>query len=102
MLRAPHGNTVFPYSTLFRSLWKHCRAFRCGWERFASRALAGLLRARLFRDALRKPGVRSRPAKRISKKSCAKKASKRSEEHTSELQSRRELVRRLPLEKKSR
>src|SRR5690349_23490106 len=73
MIGRPPGSTLFPYTTLFRSLrerkpkawtWKPLRPF-------------GL-----------------RPSARAF-------ASRRSEEHTSELQSRRDLVCRLLLEKKN-
>src|SRR5258707_14486939 len=75
MIRRPPRSTLFPYTTLFRS------------TRVARRPFC-LLRARLLRAARRRlapfPG-RSR-----------------SEEHTSELQSRQYLVCRLLLEKKKR
>src|SRR2546422_4303350 len=65
MIRRPPRSTLFPYTTLFRSLDRECRA-------------AGAPRA---------PGDVAR-------------AAGRSEEHTSELQSRLHLVCRLLLEKK--
>src|SRR6266403_4408160 len=63
MIRRPPRSTLFPYTTLFRSVPGHCRA-------------------------LSRPGAPAR---------CD-----RSEEHTSELQSRRDLVCRLLLEKKKK
>src|SRR3712207_7049896 len=73
MIRRPPRSTLFPYTTLFRShppAWRHSRA-------------SGAVR-RLGHGAV----LRVHPAAR------------RSEEHTSELQSRQYLVCRLLLEKK--
>src|SRR5438445_5224097 len=81
MIRRPPRSTLFPYTTLFRS--------RSGWSagvKFSNR-----------RDGLRKRMKRSRrPWRRSSP--CLR----RSEEHTSELQSRQYLVCRLLLEKKKK
>src|SRR2546421_10158337 len=74
MIRRPPRSTLFPYTTLFRS---SRRSSRC-WSR----------------------GRRS-----ASTRSCAPRStptSTRSEEHTSELQSRSDLVCRLLLEKKNK
>src|SRR5690349_22906600 len=74
MIRRPPRSTLFPYTTLFRSrAGATGRPARCG-------ALGGREAAALGADP---PGGRS-------------------EEHTSELQSRRDLVCRLLLEKKKR
>src|SRR5690349_24863014 len=76
MIRRPPRSTLFPYTTLFRSL--------------AGMATAETSRsscARYLRRQLVTPGCPS---------------SQRSEEHTSELQSRRDLVCRLLLEKKKK
>src|SRR3712207_8859437 len=70
MIRRPPRSTLFPYTTLFRS------------------PRAGAARPRPWRRA---PGRSSPPARA---------ARARSEEHTSELQSRQYLVCRLLLEKK--
>src|SRR3712207_8715891 len=92
MIRRPPRSTLFPYTTLFRS---------CGVE-VARRigALGGLLGGP--RDALRVEALapqraldRGRPQGRRAHVRQA-----RSEEHTSELQSRQYLVCRLLLEKK--
>src|SRR5438445_8526052 len=83
MLRRPPGSTLFPYTTLFRSIedlraipwsfsWGQCRLTLPGWYGFGSAAQEFLGE------------------------------SKRSEEHTSELQSRQYLVCRLLLEKKKK
>src|SRR6202022_4805074 len=74
MIRRPPRSTLFPYTTVFRSLR--------GWPSWADdRESLSLLRIRLFRGAMRRNH-------------------RRSEEHTSELQSHRDLVCRLLLEKK--
>src|SRR3989442_5549658 len=72
MIRRPPRSTLFPYTTLFRS-WS-----KCGARRAASRIIPGRRRWR------------------------AAQAVNRSEEHTSELQSRPHLVCRLLLEKKKK
>src|SRR5690349_23605266 len=75
MIRRPPRSTLFPYTTLFRSLFQ--------------RELGGGAQLRLelleAREGLEKQLVHAR-----------------SEEHTSELQSRRDLVCRLLLEKKKK
>src|SRR5258707_3962449 len=77
MIRRPPRSTLFPYTTLFRS------------ARVAARAPA----RRPLRARLAQPGV---DAVRVEVRPCRR----RSEEHTSELQSRQYLVCRLLLEKK--
>src|SRR5215813_14388556 len=78
MIRRPPRSTLFPYTTLFRSDRRRCRP----------RAHAPVRRSRARTPPdVRTPG-RSRGA--------------RSEEHTSELQSRPHLVCRLLLEKKKK
>src|SRR3712207_7698297 len=79
MIRRPPRSTLFPYTTLFRSdtlhrrgLWSPGRCRVCGWRP------AGSPRFRIARLVVR------------------------SEEHTSELQSRQYLVCRLLLEKKKK
>src|SRR2546422_6008961 len=76
MIRRPPRSTLFPYTTLFRSPWAYRRA------RFHAISDS-------TRDDLVARGV---PRERIE----------RSEEHTSELQSRLHLVCRLLLEKKKK
>src|SRR2546422_5557758 len=80
MIRRPPRSTLFPYTTLFRSPGGRVR-----------------LRARA-RDA-RADDARPAPSRR-SRQPRAAAAIRRSEEHTSELQSRLHLVCRLLLEKK--
>src|SRR3712207_7613840 len=87
MIRRPPRSTLFPYTTLFRSdsnhaLESHDGSLVAGGRRRACRPSGGVrsLSARDLRVAGSKAG--------------------RSEEHTSELQSRQYLVCRLLLEKK--
>src|SRR3712207_7732561 len=77
MIRQPPRSTLFPYTTLFRSLPRHDGAATQG--------------APSSPEALRVPIPPLRPYRQS-----------RSEEHTSELQSRQYLVCRLLLEKKRR
>src|SRR5947209_11307026 len=79
MIRRPPRSTLFPYTTLFRSLGASAGvAVRCGGDQ-----------AHLWSgEPLRPGGVRLQAG------------AARSEEHTSELQSRQYLVCRLLLEKK--
>src|SRR5690349_22970321 len=83
MLRRPPRSTLFPYTTLFRSrtTTRSPRPTPAARSRTASAVTAASNRAQV---SVRGPG----PA--------------RSEEHTSELQSRRDLVCRLLLEKKKK
>src|SRR3712207_8158047 len=85
MIRRPPRSTLFPYTTLFRS--------RVGTRTVpnGSTCLSGLSVTRPIRKAVLSPSFQAVYA-------CA--ASWRSEEHTSELQSRQYLVCRLLLEKK--
>src|SRR3989442_8046130 len=83
MIRRPPRSTLFPYTTLFRSTLRTPR--RRGRPRAAGRPPLGAAnRRRAARRLLRGGGLR------------------RSEEHTSELQSRPHLVCRLLLEKKKK
>src|SRR5690606_39456688 len=102
MLRRPRSSTLFPYPTLFRSRQAdHAR-------------LVALMRWQLVREDRNKDevvdaendleddkGPKTDPDIRIRKKfhDDSYKFSRRSEEHTSELQSRENLVCRLLLEK---
>src|SRR5437773_9513327 len=83
MIRRPPRSTLFPYTTLFRSLSGRPGAVSAGRAVRAgelSRLGAAALLARRGRDLARDSGLRS-------------------EEHTSELQSHHDLVCRLLLEK---
>src|SRR5207247_6081429 len=92
--RAPPISTPFPYTTLFRSPPRRRGASRCGGRRRCSRERAGLRQRFLGNRAACRRG-------RSSLRS-ARPLHRRSEEHTSELQSRVDLVCRLLLEKKNR
>src|SRR3712207_8985382 len=85
MIRRPQRSTLFPYTTLFRS--PH-RSTAAGTPAAAQVRNPDGGRARLRR--LDRDGVPAEPTQ-----------SSRSEEHTSELQSRQYLVCRLLLEKKT-
>src|SRR3712207_8562925 len=90
MIRRPPTSTLFPYTTLFRS-GPVGRPLR----RAASRA-GGRGGARV--PANRRAG----PQSRLSRRGRPARRGVRSEEHTSELQSRQYLVCRLLLEKKKK
>src|SRR5690349_24180810 len=76
MLRRPPRSTLFPYTTLFRSYGRR-------------------------QDVVgRGDGARTSRTRRARRRLVAERERLRSEEHTSELQSRRDLVCRLLLEKK--
>src|SRR5204862_6367417 len=79
MIRRPPRSTLFPYTTLFRSL----------------SSKGGVSSSMRFRPS---SGMPARP----DCSSSARVEGRRSEEHTSELQSRRDLVCRLLLEKKKK
>src|SRR2546428_1965289 len=80
MIRRPPRSTLFPYTTLFRS-----RLRSASWTVGDGRAALGTTR-----------GVLAKPA--VDQQHSAT----RSEEHTSELQSRSDIVCRLLLEKKKK
>src|SRR5437899_10018777 len=92
MLRSPPRSTLFPYTTLFRSIPEFCKATRL-WRQ----DLGSDCRGRS------KPSSRVNPRRHLGhfyETSLCGLARARSEEHTSELQSLRHLVCRLLLEKK--
>src|SRR3712207_7592156 len=88
MIRRPPRSTLFPYTTLFRS-----RRRRHALARAHRRRAGGVRRAGLPRD--------DRQDVALVGQVLARDALHRSEEHTSELQSRQYLVCRLLLEKKN-
>src|SRR5258707_6851488 len=92
MIRRPPRSTLFPYTTLFRS---HCAARRIRRPARAARCLAALQR-QIGGVAHHAAGRRYRPPD----PGAGSAVRERSEEHTSELQSRQYLVCRLLLEKK--
>src|SRR2546422_7160206 len=87
MIRRPPRSTLFPYTTLFRSCDGGGRGVDYGVQRLRNRGERGPCgNGSACRNTERDCGVRSA----------------RSEEHTSELQSRLHLVCRLLLEKKKK
>src|SRR3712207_7913469 len=93
MIRRPPRSTLFPYTTLFRSCSPAPASPARRRRRGASpRRVAGIPRRREPRAPAAVPGGRSR----------SRSSRRRSEEHTSELQSRQYLVCRLLLEKKKK
>src|SRR5690606_40120699 len=95
----PPTSTLFPYTTLFRSTGRlstrltrttKSRRSASGWSSTKYSGRVVRLTSRSFRD-----GGEASPRKR------SQRTSTRSEEHTSELQSRENLVCRLLLEKKN-
>src|SRR3712207_7138935 len=93
MIRRPPRSTLFPYTTLFRSRFLRHAPRDEGGERQGEHllhdSLQGFINARARDSALSRGNYPSPAAAR-----------QRSEEHTSELQSRQYLVCRLLLEKK--
>src|SRR5947199_5809627 len=87
MIRRPPRSTLFPYTTLFRSPEAQRQAV----------AAAASARGRVHKPRSPLRASSSRCGNRDCRKDLA---SRRSEEHTSELQSLRHLVCRLLLEKK--
>src|SRR3712207_8186325 len=96
MIRRPPRSTLFPYTTLFRSTTASCAFLRQGLSAFFQRASHRLVADRLddveFNELVGQElhGPAAASFRRLA----------RSEEHTSELQSRQYLVCRLLLEKK--
>src|SRR2546422_4738947 len=92
MIRRPPRSTLFPYTTLFRSLEKlRCSAGPGPVDPHRQQGGPGAL---LFQEAQLENGA-GHGAEKLS-------PAERSEEHTSELQSRLHLVCRLLLEKKKK
>src|SRR2546421_7895681 len=90
MIRRPPRSTLFPYTTLFRSVDKASRAKWRGHDGNVPLRFDILPAEKDFRSVgPRLPVIRPAAADKV-----------RSEEHTSELQSRSDLVCRLLLEKK--
>src|SRR3712207_7665324 len=102
MIRRPPRSTLFPYTTLFRSAHAPTRRRRSCLARVSARQIE------LARDASEVAGGERRPAlhQRLvdfpEPPSGLRGVLRRSEEHTSELQSRQYLVCRLLLEKKKK
>src|SRR5690348_17888927 len=92
MIRRPPRSTLFPYTTLFRS--PASSAPRTSAILLGPRASPSSVPASPARP------MRQKPASPISSRARARFTTRRSEEHTSELQSPVHLVCRLLLEKK--
>src|SRR3712207_7455906 len=92
MIRRPPRSTLFPYTTLFRSA--------CAWGATQTVSSAGSTTSfscEFQNDSSSRPTTNS-----TRRDSPGPSATRRSEEHTSELQSRQYLVCRLLLEKKKK
>src|SRR5690349_22729504 len=89
MIRRPPRSTLFPYTTLFRS--------STGQREVLERLDRGLDAERPGHDGIHVEVARVEPVRQVDVLLGV-----RSEEHTSELQSRRDLVCRLLLEKKKK
>src|SRR3712207_7489665 len=97
MIRRPPRSTLFPYTTLFRSPALFCdtpRQSPCVGELISSGSTSFLSSCCLL--------VNEEPGSQRGWASCQPLDPHRSEEHTSELQSRQYLVCRLLLEKKKK
>src|SRR3712207_8560839 len=93
MIRRPPRSTLFPYTTLFRSL------HQCGVDRLIQRPSSE--RARTDEKAVWTGRLPTRCGSAVCRPQAVPQRV-RSEEHTSELQSRQYLVCRLLLEKKKK
>src|SRR5256885_11545326 len=96
MIRRPPRSTLFPYTTLFRSAAKNDRAMTSLARQFAARTIERAYNAAAWGAPRAGEGVIEGD---IGRNPFDR---KRSEEHTSELQSPCNLVCRLLLEKKKR
>src|SRR3712207_7439906 len=97
MIRRPPRSTLFPYTTLFRSIQNSAVPVYCAHDPLRPH---GPYRTRTPPHA----GLRRRPpaSQRPGRCEHRRRRPRRSEEHTSELQSRQYLVCRLLLEKKKK
>src|SRR2546430_9313861 len=89
MIRRPPRSTLFPYTTLFRSVFEKLTRPVAGLDLPVAKNIAHLEKG-LLHDVEAKTGILARHH-----------GEDRSEEHTSELQSQSNLVCRLLLEKKN-
>src|SRR3712207_7762465 len=100
MIRRPPRSTLFPYTTLFRSSELIQVSSRSAqWRRTEAKAVSRVTRNTSERIVLRSERERRKPSSGMM---ARLRGSTRSEEHTSELQSRQYLVCRLLLEKKKK
>src|SRR3712207_8083346 len=102
MIRRPPRSTLFPYTTLFRSapiVQRLAAVLQCHGERFAGPHAEGGGHEGVVRRQDRDRGHRLAGRRAAGRGRLAERRRSRSEEHTSELQSRQYLVCRLLLEK---
>src|SRR3712207_7254871 len=98
MIRPPPRSTLFPYTTLFRSTEEVLSEVASATEADVDRAVRAARRASTRVWGPMRPADRGKYLFRIARLL----QERRSEEHTSELQSRQYLVCRLLLEKKTK
>src|SRR3712207_9009085 len=101
MIRRPPRSTLFPYTTLFRSAQERRPVGHLGGAVRKDAARHHQLERRRDRAERRADPALEWPAHRARRRP-GHQADRRSEEHTSELQSRQYLVCRLLLEKKKK
>src|SRR5690349_22882408 len=94
MIRRPPRSTLFPYTTLFRSKARQCQRIQKQKAVRANQRVEPAAQSRRQQAADDVAAVEWRNRNQVE--------DGRSEEHTSELQSRRDLVCRLLLEKKKK
>src|SRR3712207_8383887 len=100
MIRRPPRSTLFPYTTLFRSD-EHVVAALSGDVIVAGAAVDGVRRAAAEQRVVPGSAADDVRAREVDRRAGEVAEHQRSEEHTSELQSRQYLVCRLLLEKKN-
>src|SRR3712207_8287123 len=93
MIRRPPTSTLFPYTTLFRSTYSHDEPFGIAEQQYAPDVV-------LDAEYYQPTGLGAEAAVK-ERWERVRRLIRRSEEHTSELQSRQYLVCRLLLEKKN-
>src|SRR5687768_18163576 len=102
MIRRPPRSTLFPYTTLFRSARGGARRAALPAPGQSARGDRGGARAGGGGEGLRPDARHDDGAAAVAARRAAGARPHRSEEHTSELQSRLHLVCRLLLEKKKK
>src|SRR5690554_7744957 len=95
MIRQPPRSTLFPYTTLFRSIFG-------SWPYFSLNCCLASLINESYSSSLTRFMVQPPKPPPITREPVTPCSRARSEEHTTELQSRQHLVCRLLLEKKKK